>query len=86
MMSLRFGTFSHMATRRSATRALASYHRLDGSLALPCLAAFLLCAPALVARSSLMQCCPQNCKQTHQTLQRCASYHCNHSGASTLVI
>ena len=66
MTSLRFGTFSHMATRRSATRALASYHRLDGSLALPCLAAFLLCAPALVARPSLMQCRPQNHKQTPQ--------------------
>ena len=62
MMSLRVGTFSHMATRRSATRALASYHRRDGSLALPCLAAFLLCAPAHIARPSSMQCRPQNYK------------------------
>ena len=84
MTSLRFGTFSHIATRRSATRALASYHRHDGSLALPCLAAFLLCAPALVTRPSLAKCRPQNHEQTHHNLQQCTIHHCNPSSESTL--
>ena len=77
MVSLRSGTFSHVATRRNATRALASYHRLDGSLALPCLAAFLLNAPARVARPWLIWCRPHKRKQIHPELQGYKSPHCN---------
>ena len=46
MLSLLQGTFSHVATLCSATRALASYHRTDGSLACPCFAAFFVSLPA----------------------------------------
>lgn len=46
MVSLLHGTFSHMATLCNATRALASYHRTEGSLACPCFAAFCVSLPA----------------------------------------
>lgn len=49
MVSLVAGVFSHMPTLRSATRALASYHRTDGSLAWPCFAAFFVSLPAHAA-------------------------------------
>ena len=44
--SLLQGTLSHVATLCRATRALASYHRTDGSLACPCFAAFCFSLPA----------------------------------------
>ena len=45
VVSLLHGTLSHMATLCRATRALASYHRTDGSLACPCFAAFFVSLP-----------------------------------------
>lgn len=62
MVSLAAGTLSQVATLRSATRALASYQRTDGSLAVPCLAAFFVSLPAhIIFRASpLIMSSPSN--------------------------
>ncbi len=44
------GTFSQLATLRSATRALPSYHLTTGSRAMPCFAALFVTLPACATR------------------------------------
>ena len=63
--SLACGTFSQVATLRSATRALVSYHLTTGSRATPCFAALFVTLPACTT-------CPQqsSCLPAQYTLQR----------------
>lgn len=56
--SLACGTFSQVATLRSATRALASYHLTTGSRATPCFAALFVTLPACTACPQQSSCLP----------------------------